>query len=50
MAQADYRLDGRDNLICCALDGEVRGYLPGDPGSMTRLLESRPVRGKRRVV
>ncbi len=26
--QADYRLDGKEELICCSIDGEVRGYLP----------------------
>ena len=28
--EADYRLDGRVEIICAALDGEVRGYLPTD--------------------
>ena len=26
--QADYRGDGKEELICCSVDGEVRGYLP----------------------
>ena len=26
--QADYRGDGKVELICCSVDGEVRGYLP----------------------
>nr|CAB3225153.1 Bardet-Biedl syndrome 2 protein homolog [Phallusia mammillata] len=26
MVDADYRLDGKDQLICCSVDGEVRGY------------------------
>lgn len=30
IVQADYRMDGRQEIICCALDGEVRGYLPAD--------------------
>ncbi|KAF0313264.1 Bardet-Biedl syndrome 2 [Amphibalanus amphitrite] len=24
----DYRLDGKDSLICCSVDGEVRGFSP----------------------
>eukprot|EP01048_Picozoa_sp_COSAG05_P026875 COSAG05_NODE_7558_length_797_cov_0.749284_1_plen_93_part_00 len=28
--EADYRLDGRVEIICAAADGEVRGYLPTD--------------------
>ena len=30
IVQADYRMDGREQIIVCALDGEVRGYLPAD--------------------
>lgn len=30
---ADYRLDGRETVIACALDGEVRGFLPAEAGS-----------------
>ena len=26
--QADYRMDGKEELICCSVDGEVKGYLP----------------------
>ena len=26
--QADYRQDGKEELIVCSVDGEVRGYLP----------------------
>ena len=29
--QADYRLDGKEELICCSVDGEVRGFLPPTP-------------------
>lgn len=25
---ADYRLDGKEALICCSYNGEVKGYLP----------------------
>ena len=28
IVQADYRMDGKVELICCTGDGEVRGYLP----------------------
>lgn len=31
IVQGDYRLDGKDELICCSVDGEVRGYLPSSP-------------------
>ena len=36
--QADYRGDGKVELICCSVDGEVRGYLPSDttqPGGVS---------------
>ena len=26
--QADYRGDGKVELICCSVEGEIRGYLP----------------------
>ncbi|RDD37377.1 Bardet-Biedl syndrome 2 protein-like protein [Trichoplax sp. H2] len=26
--KADYRMDGQQELICCSINGEVRGYLP----------------------
>ena len=35
LRQADYRLDGRETVIACALDGEVRGYLPAEGMEMT---------------
>ncbi|CAH1270190.1 BBS2 [Branchiostoma lanceolatum] len=28
IVEGDYRMDGKTELICCAVDGEVRGYLP----------------------
>ena len=28
MTCGDYRMDGKEELICCAADGEIRGYLP----------------------
>lgn len=27
---ADYRMDKRDEIIACAVDGEIRGYLPAE--------------------
>ena len=33
LLQADYRQDGHEELICCSVDGEVRGYLPVSVGS-----------------
>ncbi|XP_076802841.1 BBSome complex member BBS2-like [Clavelina lepadiformis] len=38
MVDADYRLDGKDQLICCSVDGEVRGY-QGDQ-SRRRIVEA----------
>ncbi|XP_060109643.1 Bardet-Biedl syndrome 2 protein isoform X2 [Heteronotia binoei] len=29
IVEGDYRMDGNTQLICCSVDGEVRGYLPG---------------------
>ncbi|XP_012860650.1 Bardet-Biedl syndrome 2 protein [Echinops telfairi] len=29
VVQGDYRMDGHTQLICCSVDGEIRGYLPG---------------------
>ena len=28
IVRADYRMDGKEEVICCGADGEVRGYLP----------------------
>ncbi|XP_069496392.1 BBSome complex member BBS2 [Ambystoma mexicanum] len=28
VVEGDYRMDGHTQLICCSVDGEVRGYLP----------------------
>ncbi|XP_029464577.1 Bardet-Biedl syndrome 2 protein isoform X2 [Rhinatrema bivittatum] len=28
VVEGDYRMDGNPQLICCSVDGEVRGYLP----------------------
>jgi len=37
---ADYRNDGRDEVICCGLDGEVRGYLPADTEMRGNLMDA----------
>nr|XP_055089112.1 Bardet-Biedl syndrome 2 protein isoform X3 [Symphalangus syndactylus] len=29
VVEGDYRMDGHIQLICCSVDGEIRGYLPG---------------------
>ncbi|XP_060041501.1 Bardet-Biedl syndrome 2 protein [Erinaceus europaeus] len=29
VVEGDYRMDGHTQLICCSVDGEIRGYLPG---------------------
>ncbi|XP_076033729.1 BBSome complex member BBS2-like [Oratosquilla oratoria] len=31
IVQGDYRMDGRNQLICCSTDGEVRGYQSSSP-------------------
>ena len=31
LALGDYRLDGRLELVACATDGEIRGFLPTNP-------------------
>eukprot|EP00741_Cyanophora_paradoxa_P010844 tig00020544_g10484.t1 len=30
IVEADYRMDGSTEVICCAEDGQVKGYLPAD--------------------
>ena len=59
--QADYRMDGKVELICCSVDGEVRGYLPPtmagghaagggdeDHGALEELYRRKRVRGRER--
>uniref|UniRef100_A0A4W2FYJ6 BBSome complex member BBS2 n=1 Tax=Bos indicus x Bos taurus TaxID=30522 RepID=A0A4W2FYJ6_BOBOX len=29
VVEGDYRMEGCQQLICCSVDGEIRGYLPG---------------------
>uniref|UniRef100_T1IM01 Bardet-Biedl syndrome 2 protein homolog n=1 Tax=Strigamia maritima TaxID=126957 RepID=T1IM01_STRMM len=40
LVQADYRLDGKTELICCSVDGEVRGFLPASGEIQQSLLDS----------
>ncbi|KAM3829164.1 BBSome complex member BBS2 isoform 3-T3 [Vipera latastei] len=40
IVQGDYRMDGSTQLICCSVDGEVRGYLPGGQEVKGRLMDS----------
>lgn len=30
IVEADYRLDGKTEIICCSNNGSVRGYLPAE--------------------
>uniref|UniRef100_A0A8C5WVB1 Bardet-Biedl syndrome 2 protein homolog n=1 Tax=Laticauda laticaudata TaxID=8630 RepID=A0A8C5WVB1_LATLA len=39
IVQGDYRMDGSTQLICCSVDGEVRGYLPGTQEMKGRLMD-----------
>lgn len=36
-SKSDYKMDGIDQLICCSVEGEVRGYkaMPSDILNMT---------------
>lgn len=36
---ADYRQGGKDQLICCSLDGTVRGYLPTEAEKQGSLMD-----------
>jgi len=38
IVKADYRSDGHENIIICATDGEVRGYLPVAKDSAARAM------------
>ncbi|XP_020661772.3 BBSome complex member BBS2 [Pogona vitticeps] len=38
--EGDYRMDGHTQLICCSVDGEVRGYLPGSQEMKGKLLDT----------
>lgn len=39
LVTADYRQGGKDQLICCSLDGEVRGYLPVEAERQGNLMD-----------
>ncbi|XP_029780712.1 Bardet-Biedl syndrome 2 protein [Suricata suricatta] len=38
--EGDYRMDGRTQLICCSVDGEIRGYLPGTAEMTGNLMDT----------
>ncbi|KAL7978686.1 hypothetical protein Chor_013175 [Crotalus horridus] len=40
IVQGDYRMDGSTQLICCSVDGEVRGYLPEGQEVKGRLMDT----------
>ncbi|XP_025890178.1 Bardet-Biedl syndrome 2 protein [Nothoprocta perdicaria] len=40
LVEGDYRMDGNTQLICCSVDGEVRGYLPGGQEMKGNLMDS----------
>ena len=40
--KSDYKMDGVDQLICCSVEGEVRGYKPM-PSHMLNITSDRNV-------
>ncbi|XP_072488388.1 BBSome complex member BBS2 isoform X1 [Notamacropus eugenii] len=40
VVEGDYRMDGHVQLICCSVDGEVRGYLPGGTEMKGNLMDT----------
>nr|XP_009676539.1 PREDICTED: Bardet-Biedl syndrome 2 protein isoform X2 [Struthio camelus australis] len=40
LVEGDYRMDGNTQLICCSVDGEVRGYLPGGQEMKGNLMDA----------
>uniref|UniRef100_A0A8C8SYT9 Bardet-Biedl syndrome 2 n=1 Tax=Peromyscus maniculatus bairdii TaxID=230844 RepID=A0A8C8SYT9_PERMB len=40
VVEGDYRMDGHVQLICCSVDGEIRGYLPGTAEMKGNLLDT----------
>ncbi|XP_041256486.1 Bardet-Biedl syndrome 2 protein isoform X2 [Onychostruthus taczanowskii] len=40
LVEGDYRMDGSTQLICCSIDGEVRGYLPGGEEMKGNLMDT----------
>ncbi|KAG7166018.1 Bardet-Biedl syndrome 2 protein homolog [Homarus americanus] len=39
IVQGDYRMDGKNQLICCSIDGEVRGYQSSSPESRYSMMD-----------
>ncbi|XP_036201050.1 Bardet-Biedl syndrome 2 protein [Myotis myotis] len=40
VVEGDYRMDGHVQLICCSVDGEIRGYLPGSAEMRGNLMDT----------
>uniref|UniRef100_A0A8C3YHH1 Bardet-Biedl syndrome 2 protein homolog n=1 Tax=Catagonus wagneri TaxID=51154 RepID=A0A8C3YHH1_9CETA len=40
VVEGDYRMDGHVQLICCSVDGEIRGYLPGTPEMRGNIMDT----------
>ncbi|XP_006811161.1 BBSome complex member BBS2-like [Saccoglossus kowalevskii] len=40
IVEGDYRMDGKEELICCSIDGEVRGYLPASKDMKGNLMNT----------
>uniref|UniRef100_A0A8C9G3F0 BBSome complex member BBS2 n=1 Tax=Pavo cristatus TaxID=9049 RepID=A0A8C9G3F0_PAVCR len=40
VVEGDYRMDGSTQLICCSVDGEVRGYLPAGEEMKGNLMDT----------
>ncbi|XP_072403791.1 BBSome complex member BBS2 [Chiloscyllium punctatum] len=40
IVEEDYRMDGQSQLICCSVEGEVRGYLPADREMRGNLMDT----------
>ncbi|ELU16233.1 hypothetical protein CAPTEDRAFT_171644 [Capitella teleta] len=40
IVEGDYRMDGTDLLICCSVDGEVRGYQPAGQEMKGNLMDT----------
>ncbi|XP_073515184.1 BBSome complex member BBS2 [Phyllobates terribilis] len=40
VVEGDYRMDGKTQLICCSIDGEVRGYLPSSQETAGSLMDA----------
>ncbi|XP_043935476.1 Bardet-Biedl syndrome 2 protein [Protopterus annectens] len=40
VVEGDYRLNGQNQLICCSIDGEVRGYMPANQEMKGNLMDT----------